>query len=151
MTHNTLYLEQSFSPDAETIIEEHLESYTCSDTMKNILENSCMSFGSTVDGRKKSMKNLFNLSHIPVFPISPHHDLYCFQTHSPRTDHCLFIMTTHLTHFVPDDTGITFYFSSGKTKHVLMTKARIERIMALLYSYHLYFRNALPTAHRLNG
>jgi len=95
------------------------------------------------------MQIIFNLNQTPIFPISPHHDLYCFQTHSPRVNHCLFIMTTHLTHYTARDNGITFHFTGGKTKHVQMTKARVEKIMALLSLYHLYFKNTHPIRQTL--
>lgn len=144
ISHKTLYLEQSFDLHAETSIEETDANYTCLQPMTTILEQTCLSFGSTVAGRKKSMQKIFNLNQTPIFPISPHHDLYCFQTHSPRTDHCVFILTTHLTHYTACADGITFHFNSGKSKHVQMTKAKTEKIMSLFSLYTLYFKNALP-------
>ncbi|WP_255349967.1 competence protein ComK [Halolactibacillus sp. JCM 19043] len=150
MSHKTLYLEQSFDLQSETIIEETHATYTCHQSMVTILEQTCLRFGSTVSGRKKSMQKIFNLNQTPIFPISPHHDLYCFQTHSPRADHCVFIMTTHLTHYTAQADGITFHFTSGKTKHVQMTKARMEKIMSLFSLYHLYFKNAHPLRQTLH-
>ncbi|WP_089832158.1 competence protein ComK [Halolactibacillus halophilus] len=149
ISHKTLYLEQSFDPRSETIIEETHASYTCLQPMTTILEQTCLSFGSTVAGRKKSMQKIFNLNQTPIFPISPHHDLYCFQTHSPRMDHCVFIMTTHLTHYTACADGITFHFNSGRAKHVQMTNTRVEKIMALLSLYQLYFKNTHPIKRTL--
>lgn len=140
----TLYMRRVIDPCYQTKIETLEHTHYSDRTAKQVLEKSCHYYGSSLNGRKASVKKVFQLIQTPAFPIDPIKELYCFVTHSERTPHCIYIFTKQLSYISYEKDAITFHFSNQKTLTVEMNSAKLSRVLCALYHYHLYFRTDNP-------
>ena len=80
-------------PNAEigSLVYEDDERYVINQTPFSIMEDSCMYFGSTYEGRKQGAKKILNAEYkIPII-VEDSNNLIVFPTTSPYSDDCCWI------------------------------------------------------------
>ncbi|TFJ92228.1 competence protein ComK [Lentibacillus salicampi] len=82
---------------------------------ERIIDHTCLLYGSTMEGRRKSMKDLLKLnSKIPV-PAIPDKGVYMLPTSSIKNKDNVWLSFYHIEHFEQrdDKTYITFHDGTG--------------------------------------
>lgn len=67
---------------------------------KKIMEDNCLYFGSTYEGRKKGTEILIGVTHKPPLVISENNNLIFFPTSSPRNKECAWISFDNISDFL---------------------------------------------------
>lgn len=71
----------------------------CTKTPKQIVSESCMVGGSTLDNRRQAMEKLLNTkSKLPI-PVNPDDGTFLFPTQTPRSVFCNWISFFHVKHY----------------------------------------------------
>ena len=74
-----------------SFIYEDEESYTIDQKPFNIMEESCIYFGSTYEGRKNGARNILGAEYKVPIVIEDSDNLIVFPTTSPSSDDCVWI------------------------------------------------------------
>ena len=80
-------------PNAEigSLVYEDDERYVINQTPFSIMEDSCMYFGSTYEGRKQGAKKILNAEYKIPIVVEDSNNLIVFPTTSPYSDDCCWI------------------------------------------------------------
>ncbi|WP_067841413.1 competence protein ComK [Amphibacillus sediminis] len=140
LTDQTLYIKAAYETFATTKIEELEYTRYAMQSSRKIIEQACINGGASYQGRIDAMKALFNLKQSVPLPISPEKGIFAFSTKSPIHHSCIWILTQHIRLIDQFEKEAIIHYSNGKSLTITMSKRRLDRILAYLYRYHLYFR-----------
>lgn len=92
------------------IIEKNYD-YIISNSVYNIMENSCEYFGSSYDGRKIGSKKILGSTYKTPIIVEETKQLIFFPTESPLNDECCWISLNNIENYSADDnlTKILFF------------------------------------------
>lgn len=94
------------------VLEETTE-YIVNKPSFEIIEDSCMYFGSTYQGRYDGTKNLLGMSYKLPIIIEESRNIIFFPTSSPRTKECIWVALTHLDNYSIDKNNAYISFKNG--------------------------------------
>lgn len=99
----------------ESLVLEDEERYIVNQTPFEIMESSCLYFGSSYEGRKDGAKSILGAEYKVPIIVDDSDDIIVFPTTSPLSQECVWISINHLKKFEKVDcehTKITF--TNGK-------------------------------------
>jgi competence protein ComK len=96
---------------SSTKIIEKNDDYIISNSVYNIMENSCEYFGSSYDGRKIGSKKILGSTYKTPIVVEETKQLIFFPTESPLNDECCWISLNNIENYSADDnlTKILFF------------------------------------------
>lgn len=96
---------------SSTKIIEKNDDYIISNSVYNIMENSCEYFGSSYDGRKIGSKKILGSTYKTPIIVEETKQLIFFPTESPLNDECCWISLNNIENYSADDnlTKILFF------------------------------------------
>ena len=94
------------------VLEETTE-YIVNKPSFEIIEDSCMYFGSTYQGRYDGTKKLLGMSYKLPIIIEESRNIIFFPTSSPRTKDCIWVALTHLNNYLFDKNNAYISFKNG--------------------------------------
>ena len=94
------------------VLEETTE-YIVNKPSFEIIEDSCMYFGSTYQGRYDGTKKLLGMSYKLPIIIEESRNIIFFPTSSPRTKECIWVSLTHLDNYLIDKNNTYISFKNG--------------------------------------
>lgn len=94
------------------VMEEEAE-YFVTKSSTNIIENSCMYFGSTLAGRNEGTKNLIGGTYKLPIVIEESRDIIFFPTSSPRLNECCWLSLNNLVDYEKADKYSLVKFKNG--------------------------------------
>jgi competence protein ComK len=77
--------------DEKSVVYEDNERYIVDQTPFNIMEESCLYFGSSYEGRKKGAKNILGAEYKVPIVVEDSENLIVFPTTSPQSKDCSWI------------------------------------------------------------
>lgn len=80
----------------DTIVIEQGRELFINRPATTLIEDSCLYYGSTYDGRRQSVIERTNFKRKTPIPISIHSSIYAFPTHSPADKNCTWIFSNHI-------------------------------------------------------
>lgn len=109
-------IEASTRKDRSCVILEEVGERTVHLTSKQILEESCRFFGSSLRGRIEGTASITGITHKPPVIIDSPKGMYFFPTSSPQSNDCIWLSHSHIEKI----TEIPFkqteiHFINGKT------------------------------------
>ncbi|MBR7554138.1 competence protein ComK [Allobacillus sp. GCM10007491] len=114
----------------QCLIYEGEDLYLCESTSFNIVDQSCMSRGTTLDGRRQAVKSILENKHKPPIPIDTEKGLIFMPTKIMRDVECAWISYNHL-HKVdahPSDPSISnITFANGLTYEAIVSKKQLTK------------------------
>ena len=97
-----------------TIVYEKYNNYIVKQNIKEILNNSCKYFGSTLDGRKIASSSLLNINYKVPIIIEESSNMVFFPTSSIKNNKCSWISLNNIDRFERNYRGSKIYFNNGK-------------------------------------
>jgi competence protein ComK len=82
---------------------EQNKRYAVNMSAKEIIENSCLYYGSSYEGRKDAVKYRTDFRRKLPIPISISRNIYAFPTHSPDDYKCAWIFHRFIKCIIPDN------------------------------------------------
>ncbi|TDL35366.1 hypothetical protein E2R51_06555 [Jeotgalibacillus sp. S-D1] len=120
-----------YEKDAPPFIADH--------PPQEIIQQSCLYFLSSYEGRKISTKSLTNIRHKPPIVIDPVTGVYFFSTHSDTNDQNRWLSLQHLRGYESSANNTTLVTLSGNIEVTLPT-SRKSFIQQYLKASHLFCR-----------
>lgn len=134
----TLYIEpEVYGSKIYTRVYELRENFLVPFKTLDIINESCLFYGSDFDGRIKGSKHLTGITHKTPIAIDPTNSLYFFPTTSSKRNDCIWVNS----HLVDDPQP----FTSGITKVSFLNKKTYEIPVS-----HRVFNNQLSRAYQLS-
>ena len=96
-----------------TIVYEKYNNYIVKQNIKEILNNSCKYFGSTLDGRKIASSSLLNINYKVPIIIEESSNMVFFPTSSIKSNKCSWISLNNIDRFERNYRGSKIYFNNG--------------------------------------
>lgn len=113
--------------DQRTKVMEKDEDYIIEQGALCIVENSCLCFGSTFEGRQKGSAGLIGVKYKVPIIISEEKDIIFFPTQSPRLSSCVWVSLGQLKNYYRNKSGKTILvFSTGKRVEIPETYGIID-------------------------
>lgn len=82
-----------------SLVYEDKERYLVNQTPYEIMEDSCLYFGSTYNGRKEGAKNILGAEYKVPIIVNEADNLIAFPTTSPLSSDCIWISLNHLKNY----------------------------------------------------
>ena len=111
------------------------KGYVINSSVNKIMEDSCMYFGSSFEGRKESSAVLLNSHYKVPVVVEETNEIIFFPTSSPRLKDCSWISLNHISSYKKDKNGCEITFNDGKTLIIPVSFAVLDK--QILRSYKL--------------
>lgn len=99
---------------SSSIVYELDCSYIIEKSVRMIIADSCLYFGSSYSGRFDGSKKLLNMNYKLPIVIDEFKNLIFFPTSSPRFNDCMWISLSHIKSFDRVDNGSKVIFSNNQ-------------------------------------
>ena len=99
----------------ESIVYENDNIYNVHESVDKIMEESCLYFGSNLDGRKAGSARLLNLTHKLPILVEESNSIIFFPTSSPRLSSCSWISLNNIDHYEKHNKGSKLVFKDGQS------------------------------------
>lgn len=127
-----------FETGKSKVIESYGE-FIINKTPMEIIENSCLYFGSTYSGRHSATKYLLGISYKSPIIVEESRNIIFFPTNSPRLDNCCWISLKNIIDYKRKKENSIIYFENGKQIQInisygsldnqILRATRLESIM----------------------
>lgn len=107
------------------VIEESTE-YIINKSSFEIVEDSCMYFGSNYQGRYEGTKNLIGMSYKLPIIIEESRNIIFFPTSSPKLTECMWISLNNLSNYYSDENTSYVDFKNGYKLKLNISKFALE-------------------------
>lgn len=146
ITEKTIALFPAKQIEYNTIIYEEHNTLLTKETTLELIEKACLNYGSTYDGRRKSVMHRTGYRRLVPIPISISRDIYAFPTHSPKHYECAWIFLDHIDFWKAnrDSQETTIVFKNGKSlvvdvsEHVIQKQVQRTANCRFIFSDHSY-------------
>ena len=91
----------------DSLVYEDNERYVVSQTPYEIMESSCLYFGSSYEGRREGAKDILGAEYKVPIIVDDSDNLIVFPTTSPLSEDCVWISLKHLKKFEKVDANNT--------------------------------------------
>jgi competence protein ComK len=110
---------------------------------EEILDNTCIKYGASLDGRRKSAKSLLRIfAKVPV-PVIPQMGVYMIPTASAKSGDCVWISYYHIEFYEQRDDKTYIYFTDGTGLYVHVSESvfdlQYKRTSQLIAADHRLF------------
>lgn len=112
--------------DKESIVYEKDNQYIVNESVDKIMEESCLYFGSNLEGRKAGSARLLNLTHKLPILIEESNSIIFFPTSSPRLSTCSWISLNNIDHYERNNKGSKLVFKDGQTLDLSMSYGMLD-------------------------
>ncbi len=99
----------------KTVVYEEDDSFTVDQSIKQIMEDSCLYYGSTLSGRKKCASKILNSTYKTPIVVEESSNLIFFPTASPRLDSCIWIALNKISNYYKVNDGLLVRFKGNKS------------------------------------
>ncbi|RDW20574.1 competence protein ComK [Oceanobacillus chungangensis] len=107
------------------VIEGNSEQYS-KYKPEQIIDNSCLIHGSTLEGRRGAVKEILkSMSKLPV-PIAPMKGIYMFPTASTKNKDCVWLAFSHIKEYFLHDNRTYIAFHDGTGIYVNVSLSTID-------------------------
>ena len=112
--------------DKESIVYEKDNQYIVNESVDKIMEESCLYFGSNLEGRKAGSARLLNLTHKLPILVEESNSIIFFPTSSPRLSTCSWISLNNIDHYERYNKGSKLVFKDGQTLDLSMSYGMLD-------------------------
>ena len=116
------------------IIEENSEFFINLSWL-DIVNNSCLYYGSSYDGRVEASKNLLGKDYKLPIIVSEFYDILMFPIGSKQSDICTWICLNKIENYIVEENMVEFIFKCKRSYNVYVGKRSFES--QLLKAYDL--------------
>lgn len=102
------------------------DEFIIDDTVLNIVNNSCLFFGSSLKGRVEGTKYLLNYAYKLPIIIDNLNRLIFFPTLSYDSAECIWLSLKNIDKYEKSDKNTKIYFVGGKTDKIRVTVSSFE-------------------------
>lgn len=93
---------------------------------EQVLDNSCLLYGSTLAGRRTAAKDILKINNkIPV-PVIPDKGVYMLPTSSAKSKDCVWLSYSHIEFFEQRDNKTFIAFNDGSGLYVNASESTID-------------------------
>ena len=113
--------------DCTSKVIESTEEYIVNKSSFNIIEDSCMYFGSNYQGRYEGTKKLIGMSYKLPIIIEESRNIIFFPTSSPKLSECMWISLNNLDKYYSDENDNSYIdFKNGYKLKLNISKFALE-------------------------
>ena len=102
-----------YSMNTKTRVYEEKYNFVVNQTSREIMEESCAYFGSSLDGRKKGTKALLGSTYKPPIIVSESNNLIFFPTSSPKGKNCSWLRLDRVKSYYYRNNHLVVEFKNG--------------------------------------
>jgi competence protein ComK len=96
INEQTLAMLSSYKLEYDTVILEENGMYFVKKPSFQLLKEACLTYGSSYDGRRKSVMHHTGWKRKVPIPVSICRNIYTFPTHAPSDQNCVWIFPQHI-------------------------------------------------------
>ena len=108
---------------------------------RKIMNQSCICFGSTLDGRLEGIGELTGIKYKAPVLVSEYQRIIMFPTLSHKENECAWISLLHVVDVIPNDKGVTIMFTDGSIGEFNVSKYILQNQMAKAKSVYFELFN----------
>lgn len=123
----TLAIIPNYHEKHQTKILDLYGEYVTSISSIRLIDSACLEGGSSLDGRRKSLRHKKSFHQCPPIPIDPLEDIYAFPTCSPDSHDCMWIFYEHILRAQPINNSTLITFQNFQTLEVPISIAVMEK------------------------
>lgn len=102
-----------YSMENKTRVYEEDKNFIVEESAREIMEESCSYFGSSLEGRKKGTANLIGVSYKAPIIVEESKDLIFFPTASPKIKNCSWIRFNKIKRYYYKNNYLVVEFKNG--------------------------------------
>lgn len=99
--------------EGKTKVYELNDTFIINRNTMDILEESCVYFGSSYEGRMSGAKKLLNMKYKLPFILEDTQELVLFPTCSPRLDNCIWLVLKNIENYKRNYKKTTVFFKNN--------------------------------------
>lgn len=107
----------------------------------DVINNSCIYYGSSYEGRIEASKNLLGKDYKLPIIVSEFYDILLFPIGSKQTDICTWICLKKLDNYIIDGDMVEFIFKCNRRYSVLVGKKSFEAQLLKAYDLNRIIKN----------
>ncbi|WBL14739.1 competence protein ComK [Sutcliffiella sp. NC1] len=137
ITSATVGLFPNFHPWLQTKTLDWDGEFYIEDKPLDAISNSCLHYGASYEGRKKSIVHRTNFKQKTPMIISEAQGMIMIPTHSPDHMYCAWLMYHHIHKVIPNGTGCTILFHNNVKVDLTISAAVMRQQMqkaAVIYN-----------------
>ncbi len=124
----------------ESLIKEKDREFIINNNSYKIMEYSCEYYGSTIGGRLKAAKKIFDCPYKTPLLIEESENIIFFPTKSAKDEDCLWINNNYVEKIIKKDGTSVLLFTNGDSININTSKLSLENQVARSARYENILR-----------